>query len=211
MAAGPLRVLDLGRRPFAEIERLQSALRAQVLAGDAAAATLLLVEHEAVVTLGRRAPPDALRISEDALRRAGIALERTSRGGEATYHGPGQLVAYPVVPIPHGVIAHVAALAEAAVVTARAFGVEARYDRARPGLWVGARKLASIGVHVHRRIAVHGLALNVTRASCAGFRHIVPCGMPEVSMTSLEDEGAAGASVAEAAAHFARAFCAARA
>jgi lipoate-protein ligase B len=191
----PLRVLSLDRRPYAEIEALQEELRDRVLDGDAAAEALILVEHEPVITLGRRAGPGELRVAEATLAARGIALHRSSRGGAATYHGPGQLVAYPVVRLTGGVVAHVSALAASVVALARSLGVDASFDRARPGVWVGERKLASIGVHVHRRVAIHGLALNVTRQSTSGFDAIVPCAMPGVRMTSLEEEAGAPLSV----------------
>ena len=135
--------------------------------------------------------PDA-----EAQRPGGLAY-RADRGGEATYHGPGQLVAYPVVKLRRGVVAHVEALARAVVETAARFGVVASFDRAAPGVWVEGRKLASIGVHVHRRVATHGVAFNVTPEALAGFRHIVPCGMPDVRMTCLELERGAPVDRAE--------------
>jgi len=183
-----LRSLDLGRREFGEVELLQEALRARILGGEDAAAALLIVEHAPVVTLGRRAGAEELRVPEALLASQGIAVARASRGGEATYHGPGQLVAYPIMSLRRGVIAHVEALAAAVVRVASAWGVEARFERARPGVWVEERKLASIGVHVHRRVAIHGVALNVGPEALLGFRSIVPCGMPGVVMTCLEDE-----------------------
>jgi lipoate-protein ligase B len=188
MAARPLRVLQLPPSPYDEVEALQERLRARVLQGDASAETLILVEHQPVVTLGRRAGGEGLLMGQEAFAARGIAVQRASRGGAATYHGPGQLVMYPVVTLQAGVIAHVAALAGAVVTLARMLGVDARYDRAAPGVWVGDRKLASIGVHVHRRVAIHGLALNVTRASLAGFLGIIPCATPGLQLTSLEHE-----------------------
>jgi lipoate-protein ligase B len=203
-----LRLLHLGRVGYAEVESMQESLRAQVVAGDAGAEALILVEHPPVVTLGRRAGNDALRVSERELDERGIEVHRTSRGGEATYHGPGQLVAYPIVRLDRGVSAHVEVLAQAAVAVAASVGVVASYDRARPGVWVGGRKLASIGVHVHRRVAIHGLALNLTRDALAGFSTIVPCGLDGVEMTSLQTEGAVALSLREAAERYARAFVA---
>jgi lipoate-protein ligase B len=188
MAVRPLRVLQLPRSPYGEVEALQERLRARVVAGDLSAEALLLVEHEPVVTLGRRAGDEGLLIGRDVLAARGVEVQRASRGGAATYHGPGQLVVYPVVMLQAGVVAHVAALAGAVVTLARMLGVDARYDRARPGVWVGERKLASIGVHVHRRVAIHGLALNVTRASLDGFSAVVPCATPGLRLTSLEHE-----------------------
>ncbi|MEO6953786.1 MAG: lipoyl(octanoyl) transferase LipB [Polyangia bacterium] len=183
-----MQALDLGRRGFGEVEALQVSLRARVIGGDVAAEALLVVEHEPVVTLGRRGGSDGLLVPEAQLRSAGVELYTASRGGEATYHGPGQLVAYPVMTLRRGVVAHVEALACAAIRTAAHVGVEARFDRARPGVWVEDRKLASIGVHVHRRVTMHGIALNVDDEVLVGFQRIVPCGMPGVTMTSLERE-----------------------
>jgi lipoate-protein ligase B len=191
----PLRVLSLGRRPYAEIEALQEELRARVLGGEDAAEALILVEHEPVITLGRRAGAEELRVPSAVLAARGLTVHRSSRGGAATYHGPGQLVAYPVMKLPGGVVAHVSSLAGAVIALARTLGIHATFDRARPGVWVGARKLACIGVHVHRRVAIHGLALNVTRESVDGFEAIVPCAMPEVRMTSLEAESGARIAV----------------
>jgi lipoate-protein ligase B len=205
----PLRVLHLGRLGYAEVESLQERVRAQVLSGDARAETLLLVEHPPVVTLGRRAGEAALRVSEQVLEARGIALHRSSRGGEATYHGPGQLVAYPILRLDRGVAAHVEALAHSAVAVAASIGVAASYGRACPGVWVGERKLASIGVHVHRRVAMHGLALNLTIEALAGFASIVPCGNACVEMTSLQSEGAVALPLREAAERYAIAFAAA--
>ncbi len=206
MPGRPLPVLDLGRRGYAEVEALQEAARARVIAGDLGAERLLLVEHDPVVTLGRRHGEGALRVPPEELARRGVALHASSRGGEATYHGPGQLVAYAIVRLDGGVVAHVEALGGAVVAAARRFGVAARFDRARPGVWVGERKLASIGVHVRRRVAMHGVALNLTREALAGFGAIVPCGMPGVAMTCLEDEHGAPVARHVAAEALGRAF-----
>ncbi len=186
----PPAILDLGRRSFGEVEALQEATRERILAGGPGEERVFLVEHEPVVTLGRRSDSGALRVSPAALAEGGIALHRTSRGGEATYHGPGQILAYPVVVLKRGVVAHVEALGAAVVRVAAAHGVEARFDRACVGVWVGARKLASIGIHVRRRVAIHGVALNALASATDGFSAIIPCGMPDVQMTSLEAEGA---------------------
>ena len=183
-----MQILDLGRRGFGEVEALQVELRGRILGGDPSAETLIVVEHEAVVTLGRRGDMGGLRVAEEQLRSSGVALHTATRGGEATYHGPGQLVAYPVMTLRRGVVAHVEALARAAIRCAAHVGVEARFERARPGVWVEDRKLASIGVHVHRRVTMHGIAINVDDEALFGFTRIIPCGMPGVIMTSLERE-----------------------
>src|SRR5262245_52657605 len=154
----------LGRVGYAEAVAEMESLRARLLAGDEAAEELLLLEHTPVITLGRRSRQGHILASAETLAARGITLAPASRGGDVTYHGPGQLVAYPVVRLERGVVAHVERLAAAAVAVAASFGLDARFDRACPGVWVGEAKLGSIGVHVHRRVAIHGLALNVNTA-----------------------------------------------
>lgn len=200
-----LRWAWLGRVPYGAAVAHMEARRARILAGDDAEA-LLLVEHPPVVTLGRRARAEHLLVSRAALAARGIAVADASRGGEVTYHGPGQLVAYPVVRLDRGVVAHVGALAAAACAVAADFGVACAFDRARPGVWTPAgRKLAAIGVHVHRRVAIHGLALNVTTALDA-FDLIVPCGEPGARATSIAAESGVHPTLSDVAARFAAAF-----
>ncbi len=178
----------LGRVEYGAAFRIQEALRARVLAGDDAEAILLL-EHPPVITLGRAADPRHVLLDERALAARGVAVHRSSRGGDVTWHGPGQLVAYPVVRLARGVLAHVQAMADAVAATVRPFGVAAHFRRDLPGAWVtvdGAEaKLAAFGVHVRRRVAIHGLALNVTTAPDA-FSAIVPCGIAGARVTSLQ-------------------------
>lgn len=170
---------------------------------------MLLCEHDPVLTLGRRAGPAEVLVPESVLQRHGVELVRTSRGGQVTYHGPGQLVVYPIVRLRRGVLRHVLDLAEAVIEVAASFGVSAAFDREQVGVWVGSRKLAAVGIHVQRGVAVHGLALNVTREATAPFRAgwFVPCGQAGGRVTSLCEESpradaqaAAGALVPEAAA-----------
>jgi lipoyl(octanoyl) transferase len=184
-----VRIERLGRREYREVSALQEEARRQLLDGSGDE-VLFLVEHPAVVTLGRSASLTNLRVDASELERRGVALERSSRGGDITYHGPGQLVAYPVVRISagrHGVRGHVRALAQAVVEVARAFGLAAQYREECVGVWVGERKLAAIGVHVHRRVAVHGVALNVSTDLEPFSQLIVPCGLAK-PVTSLEAE-----------------------
>jgi lipoate-protein ligase B len=166
----------LGRVPYREACALQESLRRRILDGEDAE-RLLLLEHDPVVTLGRGADAKHL-LAPAELTARGIAVEPSTRGGQVTYHGPGQLVAYAVVRI-GSVVAHVEALCAAAVAVAEAYGVSARYRRDCPGVWVPhlseERKLASVGVHVSRRVALHGLALNVSTA-LEPFSLIVACG-----------------------------------
>ncbi len=178
----------LGRLPYPDAVAHMEALRSRILDGDDAAATLLLCEHPPVITLGRRARAAHVVASEALLAARGVTVAQSSRGGDVTYHGPGQLVAYPVMRLATGVVDHVCRLAKATIAVAARYGIESRFDRARPGVWArvgaGEAKLAAVGVHVHRRVAIHGLALNVTTALDA-FDLIVPCGLRDIQVTSI--------------------------
>jgi lipoate-protein ligase B len=173
----------LGRVHHDETSALQERLRTEIARG-VCPETVLLCEHHPVVTLGRRAQPDHLLISAEEFARRGIDLRPASRGGEATYHGPGQLVAYPVVRLRRGVLAHVQAMAAAVIDVLETFGVAGHWRRDRPGVWVGEAKICAVGIHVRGGIAIHGLAFNVTLPPDA-FAPIVPCGQPGAQVASL--------------------------
>jgi lipoate-protein ligase B len=202
---GPLRWRWLGRVDYADAVARMETLRTRILDGDEGAATLLLCEHAPVITLGRRARAEHLLATAEALAARGVAVERSSRGGDVTYHGPGQLVAYPVLRLDDGLLAHMTRLCGAAVDLVADFGVAASFDRARPGVWADGGKLAAVGVHVHRRVAIHGLALNVTTALDA-FNLIVPCGLRGVKVTSIAALSGAHPGLPSLAARFADAF-----
>jgi lipoate-protein ligase B len=199
-----MKVAVLGRRGYRETFELQERIRAEVLAGGEE--QLLLVEHDPVVTLGRSARESHI-LDGRRLGELGIAVEPSTRGGQVTYHGPGQLVAYAVVRI-RSIVAHVEALCDAAVAVARDLGIDARYRRDCPGVWVGDRKLASVGVHVHRKVTVHGLALNVSTA-LEPFQLIVACGSG-APPTSLSLESGRLLSVWDIAPQYASALAALR-
>jgi lipoate-protein ligase B len=173
--------------PFAPAAALQEQLRADLLAG-AGPETLLLLEHAPVVTLGRSAQPGNVHLSGAELARRGIDLVQASRGGDVTYHGPGQLVGYPIIRLRGGVVAHMTAMARAVAGVLAELGIEAHWRRDTPGLWVGDAKICAVGVHVRRRVAIHGFALNVA-ADLSGFDLIVPCGIAGVKTTSIEAQG----------------------
>jgi lipoate-protein ligase B len=181
----PLDLVWLGRVPYRPTWQLQERLRAAVLDGTGRE-TVLLLEHLPVITLGRSADARHVLLDDAALARAGIERVATSRGGDVTYHGPGQLVAYPIVRLSQGPGAYVATLAQAVIEVVARLGVNASYRRDQPGVWVEGRKLCAFGVHVHHRVAIHGLALNVTTALEA-FHAIVPCGLAGVPVTSLAE------------------------
>jgi lipoyl(octanoyl) transferase len=177
----------LGRVEFETARELQDQMARERAEGSRDDA-LLTLEHAPVVTLGRRAPPER----EHELSGHPAPLVRTERGGDVTYHGPGQLVAYPVVRLAaqgRGVRAFVAALEAALIDTAAAFGVFASTRPNAPGVWVASgAKLGSIGLAIRRGITLHGASLNLDAHAARGFTGFDPCGMRGVRVTSLESE-----------------------
>lgn len=182
-------VCRLGTVPYqdgVEIQEHVAAQRRAKLIPD----TLLLLEHPPVYTRGRRSKDEELALGEDFYRRQGIEIVATDRGGRVTYHGPGQLVGYPIMGV-DDVLAHLRGI-EAAIVAALAQeGIDAR-SRCEEGpdwtgVWVGERKIASLGIHVSRGVSTHGFAINVVN-DLAPFTWIVPCGLSGVSMTSAAGE-----------------------
>ncbi len=169
--------------PYAEALRLQEQLRDQVAEGRATD-TLLLLEHEPVITLGRSADPAHVLASPEELHRRCISVIHTSRGGDVTFHGPGQMVGYPIYRLRRGVRAHVMAMAEAIIAVLGFMGIAAQWRESQPGIWVGSDKICAVGVHVRRRVAMHGFALNVNN-DLAAFQTIVPCGLRQAGVTSI--------------------------
>lgn len=215
---GPLEATWLGRagyRPVWALQKELAAARADGTIGD----RLLLVEHPAVLTLGRQSDERHVLATPDELAARGIELIRVERGGEVTYHGPGQLVAYPIIALSRrGLLLRplVRALEAAMIETCAALGVAAARRDGHPGCWIdphGAapRKVGALGIRVERGVSYHGIALNIA-PDLADFALIDPCGMPGVVSTSIAVEtgrpGAAPstAELADAAAVFARAF-----
>ncbi len=182
----PARWSWLGRVPFAATARQQERLRAAVIAG-VGPETLLLCEHGPVITLGRSARRANVLASTATLAARDVAVVETARGGDVTYHGPGQLVGYPVVRLRRGVVGHVTAMAHAVADVLAGLGIAAVWRRDRPGLWVGDAKICAVGVHVRQRVAIHGFALNVSNGP-DGFDLIVPCGLPDARVTSIARE-----------------------
>jgi lipoyl(octanoyl) transferase len=177
----------LGRVPYEHGLRLQEAVRLQLRRGEGPE-RLLLLEHPPVYTLGRNADGGDVVADTAWLVQRGIAVHECDRGGQATYHGPGQLVGYPIVdlsPDRRDVRRYVGDLCAVLVRTLAELGVAAV---ARPspqiGIWVGEAKIASLGVHLSRWITTHGFALNVA-TELANFAGLVPCGMPGVALTSI--------------------------
>lgn len=180
-----LRARWLGRVGYPEAFDLQSALydrRVAQLAPD----YLLMLEHPDVYTLGRSASPEHLLVSREDFALDGVSVIEVNRGGDVTYHGPGQLVAYPIIRLNRlDVVAYVRALESAVISAVGRFGISASWSDGYTGVWVGDEKLCAIGVRVSRMTTMHGIALNVS-TNLQRFQAIVPCGIPDRGVTSLE-------------------------
>ncbi|HEV7496357.1 lipoyl(octanoyl) transferase LipB [Baekduia sp.] len=181
--------VHLGRVPYAEALALQHRVRAARQAG-AIPDTVLLLEHPPVYTRGRRSVAGELPFGEEYYTQQGIEIVDVDRGGKVTYHGPGQLVAYPIVGVTD-VMAFVSQLEQVMVDALSEEGIAARGRAADgrdfTGVWVGERKIGSIGLHISHGVTTHGLSLNVD-GDLAPFEWIVPCGLGGVAMTSVYNE-----------------------
>ncbi len=194
MSAGAptLQVLRYGVVPYGQALALQHRLRQRLYEGEEDGFVVCL-EHEPVVTLGKRGRPTDI-VSPSLLEDRGVSLFSVDRGGEATYHGPGQLVVYPIVRLEAlglGVVDVVRRLAESLAATLSSqHGVAASYDTEHPGLWTAEtprRKIASVGMRVSRGVSTHGAAINLSN-DLIPFSWIVACGMPNAPMTRLADQ-----------------------
>lgn len=193
--------VSLGLVPYSEAWDIQLRMHKEV-AEDIRPDTLLLLEHPHVYTLGRRGQKDDILVGSAELARLGIEVHYTDRGGEVTYHGPGQLIGYPILNLHRwggGPLRYVRALERTLIETLAEFGVSAESEGHPTGVWVGDRKIAAIGVKVSRRVTTHGFALNVC-PDLSYFDHIVPCGMPDSRVTSLSLELGHQVAVSEVAA-----------
>lgn len=183
---GVLRVVDLGRMAYEEAFALQERTVEERKAGRTGD-TLLLVEHEPVYTLGRNATEGNIVGTREELARAGISVVRTTRGGDVTYHGPGQLVGYPILDLgarERSVTDYIDSLERVLILLLADFGVQAGTDSRNRGVWVGNDKIAAIGVRVTRGVTMHGFALNV-KTDLRQYSAIVPCGIRGAGVTSL--------------------------
>ena len=189
MVPQPLVVRRLGRVPFAPTLALQQQLVKQRQAQECPD-TLLLLEHDPVFTLGRNARKQNVLLSDDALRRRGFEVHDIGRGGDVTYHGPGQLVAYPILELEadrRDVHRYVRDLEEVMIRTCAAYGVSATRVEGLSGAWVGRSKIGAVGVRIARWVTSHGVAVNVAN-DLQPFELIVPCGIADRGVTSLERE-----------------------
>ena len=197
-----LSVIDLGRIDYAAALTIQQRLvelRQQQRIGD----VLLLLEHPPVLTLGRNAQRSNILASDEELARRGIALHETNRGGDVTYHGPGQIIGYPILGLrgefpskrgPHlGAVEYVRLLEEVLIRVCGEYGVLTQRVAGRTGVWtlpggsIAEKKIAAMGVHISQAVTSHGFAWNLT-ADLRDFSLIVPCGIADRSVTSLEEE-----------------------
>ena len=203
----------LGRRSYGPTFELQEEIRRKIKDGEDAERFLLL-EHDPVFTLGRNASEEDVVADPEWLKAQGVEVFESNRGGQVTYHGPSQLVGYPIVnlsPDRRDIGKYVRDLQEVIIRTAADFGVEAhrRDGKEFIGVWVGDRKIASIGVHLSRWVTIHGFALNVT-TNLSHFNGIVACGLKDVTMTAMvehtREEVTPELMAPRAAAHFAEIF-----
>jgi lipoyl(octanoyl) transferase len=208
-------LIHLGRMEYAAALALQQqvcALRHQERISD----VLLLVEHPPVLTLGRNARREHILASDELLARRGISLFETNRGGDVTYHGPGQLVGYPILNLRGftptlGIVEYLRKLEEVLIRACADFGVLTQRTPGRAGVWtipggaVAEKKIAALGVHVARGVTTHGFALNVT-TDLHDFELIVPCGIRDRGVTSLEAEVNTPPSLDQVANSVARSF-----
>ena len=195
----PWLLLDLPLLDYSSAQALQQRLVAAKRAGKLEADLLLLLEHPPVFTLGNRGGLVHLKVAPEFLAERGIPLLTTERGGEITYHGPGQVVAYPIFDLRRaglGVAAYVALLEETMIRAVGEFAVAARRQPQRAGVWCGEGKIGSLGLRVRGGIACHGMALNVALA-LTPFSWIEPCGLAGARVSSLAAEAGRAISVAE--------------
>jgi lipoate-protein ligase B len=187
-------LVEMDVEPYGPIHALQHHLvewRLQGLVSD----TLLLLEHTPVFTLGRRGDPAHILATPEQLEREGIEVHRIERGGDVTYHGPGQIVGYPILRLADyglGVSDYMHRLEEALIRTLVGYDIVARRREGYIGVWVGTNKIAALGVRIRRGVAFHGLALNVS-PNMAHWACIVPCGITDGGVTSVIEQTAADA------------------
>ena len=182
-------LVDLGLTRYADALAYQRDLHARRKAGEAPD-TLIITEHRPVLTLGSAADGRHLLAPEDELAARGIDLARVERGGDITYHGPGQLVAYPVLDLRgfgRDIHLYIRRLEETAIRLLAGYGVAGERRRGTPGVWVGPRKIASVGVFVSRWVTLHGIAINID-LDLSPFELINPCGLVGMGMTSVARE-----------------------
>lgn len=197
MATSTARLLDLGLRPYREVWDLQHALHEAVREGREPD-TWILVEHTPVVTLGRKAKRENILLSADVLAARGVDVVDIERGGDVTYHGPGQLVAYPIRRLERfrEIVPLVRTLEGAVIETVGHFGIAAERWSEHAGVWVGRNQICAIGLAVQKMVSLHGIALNVS-TELDYDRLINPCGLTDRGITSISREAGRPVSIGE--------------
>jgi lipoyl(octanoyl) transferase len=208
-AAAACELRDLGRMRYAEAFALQQGFVERRKRGEIPD-QLLIVEHPHVITMGRNGHDENLLCARELLDRAGIEFQRTDRGGDVTYHGPGQIVGYPIFDLrewKRDVVAYVRGLEQVLIDALAEFGIAAGREAGATGVWTAEGKIAAIGVHISRWVTSHGFALNV-ETDLSYFRYIVPCGLtkPVTSLQALGCQADRDQVVAALARSFARVF-----
>lgn len=194
----------LGRIDHADAVGRMESIRERVLAGDAAAQELLLCEHPPTITLGKSAERGHVVAPADVLAARGVTLSQTSRGGDVTYHGPGQLMIYPIVRVRRGVVPFLEGIAGVIAEVARALGVPgAAWQRDPAGVWLDGMKLAACGLHLRRQVAIHGCAFDIATPP-EMWQLIVPCGLSTPVMSLDRARAARGLASAPPIAEMAR-------
>ncbi len=204
-----LAVRDLGRLDYARAFAIQQDLVARRKL-DQIPDQLLFVEHPHTITSGRNGRPENLLASSEILERSGIAFHHSDRGGDVTYHGPGQIVGYPILDLrtwKRDVGAYVRAIEKTLIGTLADFGIDAEGVPGLTGVWAEGAKIAAIGIHISRWVTSHGFALNLN-TDLKYFQYIVPCGLmkPVTSMTALGVNAARGDVINSLTGHFRRNF-----
>ena len=181
-----IKIHDLGRISYLEALKIQENLVGEVIDGSDTAHMLLLEHFPPVITLGRRAKSEHLLLDRARLEKKGFQLFESSRGGDVTYHGPGQLIAYPVVRLDgkNSVRKHMRNLEQSVIDLLGDMDIEGMRKEGFPGVWTSKGKISSVGVAVKKWVTYHGLSLNV-EPDTGGFDTIIPCGLKEISVTSL--------------------------
>ena len=207
----PLEIVDLGRMRYADALEVQQKLVKTRHSGEGCD-TLLFVEHPHVVTMGRNGKVHHLLASEEILARTGIEYYETDRGGDVTYHGPGQVVGYPILNLrewKRDVHAYFRGVEQALIDALAVFGITANRiaERGYEGVWVDGAKIAAIGIHISRWVTSHGFALNVD-TDLSYFKYIVPCGLakPVCSLRSLGSQVGREEVISAIATSFANVF-----
>ena len=195
-----LKVQDLGLLSYKHARRLQKRLQEKRILGEIAD-TLILCEHPSVITLGKKSAIQNILVNQDFLERRGIEVVETERGGNVTWHGPGQLVAYPILDLKNykkDVHWYMRKLEEVVIETLKTFNISGVRIPKQTGVWINnqkqLKKIASLGIRISRWVTMHGIALNV-KDSLDGFALINPCGYKDIKMTSIEVESSSSISL----------------